>query len=161
MMFSKSEPKRITSSTATVVSAKLRTWIISWHTPAQMKRERVMCSVPRGSTMRPPSPRTSGLVRFTLSSTLSSRGLAASSKRTQAGDRQRETREMPHSGAIQAGLGARLGIDVADLVEQAEAVVVPQRVRAFRARHVGRHHLVRCVQRNGRFRRHRDVTSCK
>ena len=79
MMFSKSEPKRTTSSTDTVLSAKLRTRIISWHTPAQMKRERVMCSVPRGSTMRPPSPRTSGLVRFTLSSTLSSRGVAASS----------------------------------------------------------------------------------
>src|SRR6188768_1402270 len=38
-----------------------------------------MCSVARGSTTRPPSPRTSVLVRFTVSSTLSSRGVAASS----------------------------------------------------------------------------------
>ena len=112
-------------------SAKLRTRIISWHTPAQMKRERVMCSVPRGSTIRPPSPRTSGLVRLTVSSTLSSRAARGQQQRSQAGDGQRESRQVAHAGAIQASLAARLGVDVADLVEQAEAVVVPQRVGAL------------------------------
>src|SRR4051812_15701728 len=38
-----------------------------------------MYKVPRGSTMRPASPRTSGLVRLNVRRTLSSRGLAASS----------------------------------------------------------------------------------
>ena len=77
-MFSKSEPKRMTSSTEIVLRAKLRTRDHLVADTPQMKRERVMCSVPRGSTTRPPSPRTSALVRFTVSSTLSSRGEADS-----------------------------------------------------------------------------------
>jgi hypothetical protein len=81
-------------------------------------------------------------------------------QRPQPGHGQREAREMPHAGAVQAGLGARFGVDVADFIEQAEAVIVPQRVRALRARHVGGDYLVRRVQRHGPFRGHRPVTSC-
>ena len=66
-----------------------------------------------------------------MSSTLSSRGAGGQQQRPLAGDGQREARQVAHAGAIQARLGARLGVDVADLVEQAEAVVVPQRMRAL------------------------------
>jgi hypothetical protein len=44
---------------------------------------------------------------------------------------------MAHAAAIQPRLAACLGVDVADLVEQAEAVVVPQRMRALTGRDVG------------------------
>jgi hypothetical protein len=45
--------------------------------------------------------------------------------------------------AIQPGLGARLGVDVADLVEHAETVVVAQDERRFRALDVGSDDLMR------------------
>ena len=120
-----------------------------------------MCSVPRGSITRPPSPRTSGLVRLIVSSTLSSRGVAESSSGRSAGNGHRQSRQVTHAAAIEPGLAARLGVDVADLIEESEGVVVPQRMGALAARHVGGHDLVEVDVEDGGLRCQWRVPSCK
>ncbi len=160
-MFSKSEPKRTTSSTDTVLNAKLRTRIISWHTPAQMKRERVMCSVPRGSDDAAALAAHVGVGEIHDQQHVVFARRGGQQQRPQAGNRQRETRQVAHAAAIQARLAARLGVDVADFVEQAEAVVVAQCMRALAARHVGGDDLVQLDVGNGGFRGQRCETSCR
>ena len=67
---------------------------------------------------------------------------------------------MPHAAAIQTGLAARFGVDVADLVEQPEAIVVAQDMRALAARHIGADDLVRDSEM-ARFRCQWSATSCR
>ena len=74
-------------------------------------------------------------------------------QRPLSGDRQREARQVTHAAAIQARLAARLRVDVTDFVEEAEAVVVPQDMRAIAARDVGSHDLVQRRLRKWRVQR--------
>jgi hypothetical protein len=118
-----------------------------------------MCSV-AGQHDAPPSPRTSALVRFTVSSTLSSRGEAASSSgRCPAIVNVR--RERCRTPPRYSRLAARVGIDVADLVEEAEAVVVPQHVHASLVGLSVRHDLVQFDFRDGGLSGQRRETSCR
>ena len=142
-----------------MLSAKLRTRIISWHTPDQMKRERVMCNVPRGSMTRSALAAHVGIGEVHRQQHVVFARRGRQQQRPQAGDGQREPREVAYAAAIQARFAARLGVDVADLVEQAETVVVPQRMRALAARHVGRHDLVMFDFGDGGFRGQWRATS--
>ena len=126
-----------------------------------MNRERVMCSVPRGSddTATLAAHVGIGEIHREQHIVLARRG--GEQQRPLAGNRHREPRKVTHAAAIQARFAARLRVDVTDLIEESEAVVVPQHMRAIAARDVGSHDLVQVDFGNGGFRWPRRGTSCR